>query len=565
MHPAQFRHQSDSRYCFSLDDHRAKLRLAVSNELNLSEVTVHFGDPMTFSRDHRAVRMERRYEDLAFVYFEGIIESELPRFMYVFYVKEGDKGYFYSESGLDEEYQFDLAFISAFQFVGENRNDYVLPKPSWNGRVFYQIFPERFACRGDPRQKRYVNTAWDCKVLKGKFNAMLGGDLYGVIDKLDYLSSLGVGAIYLTPIHPSPTNHKYDVVDYFDVDPRFGGKDAFRELVDKAHAKGMKVVMDLVFNHCAASHPFFVDVKEEGRGSRYHDWFFIDGDKPTVKPLNYRCFGHHAPMPKWDTNNPEVRDYLISAAVFWQKEFGVDGFRLDVSEGVSHDFWNRLKLALKENDPEVLLLGENWLNSESYLGPNELDGVMNYPFLGVASGYVLGIADAERTAKRLCGLLMRYKDGFNSNMLNILASHDVQRFRTLCKGDVDLTLIAYAMLVFFPGFPMIYYGEEIFMEGGGDPECRHGMEWGSRHFDSREGKLFRELLLLRQNEALKSGEFATGSKDGLLWIKRYVDGSSFTLYCNLTSQGVYLGKEAVVGSRYAGGEVWPKGFAVIND
>ena len=127
----------------------------------------------------------------------------------------------------------------------------------------------------------------------------------------------------------------------------------------------------------------------------------------------------------------------------------------------------------------MLLLGKNWLNSESYLGPNQLDGVMNYPFLGVVSSCVLRIKGPLETAERQTGLLMRYKDGHNRMMLNILSSHDIQRFTTLCKGNRDLSLIGYAIMVFFLGYPLVYYGEEIFMEGAVDPDNRRGMDWES--------------------------------------------------------------------------------------
>lgn len=338
MHLSSFRHQSDSRYCFSLNDHEVLIRLAVSKEVKLDEVHLVYGDPMGFGSHHQNKKMELRYIDAGYLYYETIMEGFPSRFMYVFLIQGEGKEFFYSESGFDETYKFDLAFISAFQFVGENRNDYVLEKPSWQGRVFYQVFPERFHSSIDPKSKPYVNTPWDAPSLKGKHNAFLGGDLYGVIEKLDYLKSLHVGALYLTPIHPSPSNHKYDVLDYFDVDEAFGGKEAFRLLVQKAHGLDIKVMMDLVFNHVSCFHPFFLDVKEKGRKSIYHSWFFIDGDKPSAKPLNYRCFGFHPHMPKLDTNNKDVQTYLIQVASYWMKEFGVDGFRLDVSEGVSHDF-----------------------------------------------------------------------------------------------------------------------------------------------------------------------------------------------------------------------------------
>ncbi len=563
MEIASFRHQSDSRFCFSLDEHRVLLRLAVARSVSLHRVQVVFGDPMSFARSHRYADMALRHTDAGYHYYEIVLDVFPARLMYVFLVDGENRSCYFSESGLTDTYKFDLGFISAFQFVGENKNDFVVEKPSWQGKVFYQIFPERFNNGLGP--KSYVNTPWNEASLAHKYRAFLGGDLQGVIDKLDYLDDLGIEVIYLTPVHPSISNHKYDVLDYFDVDAGFGGKEVFHRLVEEAHRRGMKVMMDMVFNHCANGHPFFKDVILNGRQSKYHSWFFIDGDKPRRTPLNYRCFGTFAGMPKLNTNNKEVQSYLIEVASYWMEDFGVDGFRLDVSEGVSHDFWVRLKIALKEIDPEVLLVGENWLNSESYLGVNQLDSVMNYPFLGVTSGYVLRIRDAKDTADALDGLLMRYKDGYSKMMLNILASHDVRRFLTLCGGDADLSLIGYAMMMFYWGHPMIYYGEEIFMQGAEDPDNRRGMQWDSKQFQSYRHSLFKELIRLRKLPVLKAGDIEIKEQDGLLMIARKYDGKTLKLYCNMNEHGVRVAGKEILSNRYAGEEVWPKGFVVIEE
>ena len=562
MDLSQFRHQSDSRYCFSLDDHRVFIRLAVARSCPLRHVNLVYGDTSTFYRDQRRVTMELAHTDSAFHYYEAIMENAVPRFFYVFEIESEEGRLYFSESGLTVGFVYDLAFLSAFQFNGENRADYCLEKPSWQGRVFYQIFPERFACKGDPKEKDYVDTPWDCGSLKGKHKVFLGGDLWGATEKLDYLASLGVEAVYLTPIHPSPSNHKYDIRDYFDVDPSFGGKEAFKAFCKKAHSLGMKVMMDLVFNHFSSLHPFFLDVTKNGRKSPYHSWFFIDGDKPRKLPLNYRCFGYFPYMPKVDTNNPEVQDYLISIGEYWMKEFGVDGYRLDVSEGVSHEFWIRFKLALRKIDPEVLLIGENWLNAESFLGPSQLDGVMNYPFLGAVCNYVLEQKDAVGAAESFEGLLMRYKDGTTSMMLNILASHDIQRFRNLVHGDKDKALMGYALLTFFPGYPLIYYGEEIFMEGAGDPDNRRGMLWNSPEFSSQYFETFKKLLWLRREKALKAGKTKIFASRGALIVERHLQKEAYRLTLNLTHEGISLDGTALFGNRLAGNEVWPKGFAV---
>ena len=558
------RHQSDSRYCFSLDEKHALIRVAVSRLVNISNLQIVYGDPRSFHRSHTYKAMELRYQDAAFNYFETIIELYPMRLMYVFYFKENGQDYYFYEGGLSSQYLFDLAFISAYQFIGENINDIVREKESWKGRVIYQIFPERFM-KSNKLNKDYVNCDWYNKNIGNFRGAFLGGDLYGVIEKLDYLKELGIGAIYLTPIHPSPTNHKYDVIDYYDVDARFGGKEAFKELVIKAHERDIKVMMDMVFNHMSNENPIFKDVERNGKNSKYYNWFFIDGAYPKRIPLNYLCFGNFAYMPKINTNNLETQAYLLDVARYWIKEFDIDGYRLDVSEGVSHDFWTKFKLTCKQLKQDILVIGENWFNSESYLGNNEFDGVMNYPFLGVVSAYINGTKNAIETAEAFDSLMMRYKDGHNKMMMNLLATHDIQRFYTFADRNKDLSLMGHAMMIFYLGYPLIYYGEEIFMEGGGDPDNRRGMEWNSNNFYAIEHKTFKELIKLKRDPALTSGTIEVYNNNGLLVIKRKSDIGGLALVMNQTNKPITFIGNIIIKNKYnLKQEIEPQGFVVTR-
>lgn len=564
MDASLFHHRSDSRYCFCKDDKHALIRLELSRLVKASEVYIIYDDPMQFRNRHQKQNMILKYQDKACNYYEAIINVCPIRLMYIFLVKEGDKEYYCSESGVYEKYYFDLAFISAYQFVGENPIDYVKEKESWKGRVIYQIFPERFNSRSDPKTKPYVNMDWNNVDIRNKRDAFLGGDIYGIVDKLDYLKWLGIGAIYLTPIHPSTSNHKYNVRDYFDVDEQFGGKKAFKELVEKAHELDIKIMMDLVFNHMAANHPISLDVAKNGRNSKYFDWFFIDGDKPTTNPLNYRCFGYFPYMPKLNTNNPEVQIYLISIAEYWLTNFKVDGFRLDVSEGVSHDFWNRMKIHLKDIKEDVLVIGENWFNSESYLGNNQFDSVMNYPFLGAVSSYLLKSAKPIDITYALNNLMMRHKDGHNRMMMNILASHDIPRMMHLVNHNKDLSLMGYAIMMFYLGYPLIYYGEEIFMEGGPDPDNRRGMIWDNKNYQDPKVLCFKDLIHLRENNELKVGDIKVGVEGDLFFIKRTYDRSNIILYTNTSDKPILLEGNIILSNNMKGPVLYPNGFAVIR-
>lgn len=558
------RHQSDSRYCFSLDESHTLLRVAVSRLAHIDNIEVIYGDPRSFNRDHDYQALTLKYRDSAFDYYETVINLFPMRLMYVFIIRENGKNYYFSESGLSERYIFDLAFISAFQFVGENKADIVRENPSWKGRVIYQIFPERF-CKSDKLDKKYVNADWYHKEMRNFRGAFLGGDLYGVTSKLDYLKDIGIGAIYLTPIHPSESSHKYDVLDYYDVDASFGGKEAFKELVEEAHKRDIKVMMDMVFNHMSHNNPIFQNVIRYGKESRYYSWFFINGNHPHHWPLNYLCFGNFSHMPKLNTSNKEVQDYFLDVARYWIKEFNIDGYRLDVSEGVSHDFWIKFKIACKEIKNDILVIGENWFNSESYLGNDQFDGVMNYPFLGAVSGYVCGVTDAKETAEAFDSLLMRYKDGHNRMMMNVLATHDIQRFYTLCEGNKNLSLIGHAIMMFYLGYPLIYYGEEIFMEGGGDPDNRKGMEWNSKNFTSNEHKVFIDLINLRKKPSLIEGEIEIYNDNNLLVFRRIYNHHGLALVMNMTSLPIKMLGNIIIKNKYnSNGEIEPQGFVVLE-
>lgn len=559
-----FRHLSDSRYCFSLDESHLLLRLAVSKYYPITDLEVIYGDPIRFSREHYSQTLELKYEDQAYYYYETIINIYPMRLTYIFKYKHEDKDYYLCETDIYDGFDYSLSFLSAYQYDGENKNDFIKEKSSWVGRVVYQILPERFNYRKNVLDKSYVNKPWDTYPMKFGASDFLGGDLYGVVDKLDYLLDLGISAIYLTPIHPSPTYHKYDVLDYFDVDPAFGGKEAFALLINEAHKRDIKIIMDLVYNHCSNQNPIFQDVIKNGKESKYYDWFFINGDKPVQKPCNYLCFSTVSIMPKLNTNNKEVQEYLLKVAKYWVNEFHIDGYRLDASEGVTHDFWNRFKIALTEINPEILVIGENWLNSESYLGNNQFDGVMNYPFLSALSGYLLNKKDARETALHLQQLLMRYKDGHDRMMLNIYGSHDIQRAMNLVK-DKDIALLGHAVMMFYIGYPMIYQGEEIFMEGGGDPDNRRGMKWDSKEFFSKQHQTLKALIHLRKEKPLAIGDISFKYENELLEIVRYKDDEQYRLICNMTDKDIHIDSDIIISNLYEDRILKSHGFVVSKE
>ncbi len=388
--------------------------------------------------------------------------------------------------------------------------------PEWvKDAVFYQIFPDRFR-NGDPSNDPPGTRPWG--EIPDRISTF-GGDLQGICDKLHYLQSLGVTAIYLTPIFQAPSNHKYDTQDYFQVDPAFGGNRALRELVGEAHARGMKVVLDGVFNHCGDHHPFFQDVLARGPASPYWNWFEVWGDRVVRKPEpNYACWAGVPSMPEWNHGNPEVREYLLGVVRHWLCEYAIDGWRLDTGDYLPPDFVRELYSLVKEVNPQAYVLGEVMGIAASWFKFQALDGAMNYRLReGLVAFFARGEWSADRFAHFLYGLRRSYPPENTFAMYNLVGSHDTPRFLTLCRGDRRRLILAYAFLFTYPGAPAIYYGDEVGLEGGEDPDCRRTFPWEEHLWDQTIQTPIRKLSQLRRaSPALRRGELRPWQARGKL-------------------------------------------------
>lgn len=386
--------------------------------------------------------------------------------------------------------------------------------PAWvRDAVFYQIFPDRF-CNGDPSNDPPNTEPWGSPPTTRNF---MGGDLKGILDKLDYLGDLGISALYLTPIFTSASNHKYDTIDYFTVDEHFGDMTLLQRLVDAGHARGIRVILDAVFNHCSSQHPFFLDVKRRGRQSCYWNWFFIkkwpipDRFARHKDALEwYECWWGFHSLPKLNFTNPEVEEYFLNIARFWLREARVDGWRLDVPNEVIQTFWPKFRRAVKEVNPQAYIVGEIWDDATSWLMGDQFDAVMNYRFQKALLGYFAEETLDTRTLDHtLRQIMLDYPEQTTAVMLNLLGSHDTARPMTAVKGDVDSLMLMAALQFTFEGAPCIYYGDEIGIEGAKDPDCRRCYPWHKPGVQNRGlFAYYQKLIAIRNaNPALRTGSF----------------------------------------------------------
>ncbi len=266
--------------------------------------------------------------------------------------------------------------------------------PDWVKRaIFHQIFPDRFARshRPLPAARHPQLEAWNSPpTLQG----YKGGNLWGIVEQLDYLQNLGITALYLTPIFQSACNHRYHTHDYYQVDPLLGGNEALQALLNAAHQREMKVVLDGVFNHASRGFFFFNDILENGPHSPWLDWFMIE-DWPLAaydgtKPANYEGWANNRSLPQFNHHHSDVREYLMQVGEYWLHQ-GIDGWRLDVPNCVTvPGFWQEFRQRVKGINPEAYIVGEIWSDASPWLDGTQFDGVMNYPFTEATLAFTTG-------------------------------------------------------------------------------------------------------------------------------------------------------------------------------
>ncbi|MCO5228514.1 MAG: glycoside hydrolase family 13 protein [Thermomicrobiales bacterium] len=360
-----------------------------------------------------------------------------------------------------------------------------------------------------------------------------GGDLLGIVEHLDYIQELGVNALYLNPIFQSASNHRYHTHDYFHVDPLLGGDAAFDELLEACHARGIRVVLDGVFNHASRGFFQFNDVLENGESSPWRDWFTFNGFPANAydhaQPAGYNAWYNLHALPKFNTDNPEVREFIMQVGEYWLRK-GIDGWRLDVPHEITTaGFWQEFRQRTRAINSECYITGEIWDLATEFLEGDQFDSVMNYRFTEAVLAFVgrgrivkehqedrgynpwPGITGTEY-ADRIDHLLGVYDWNVTNAMMNLIDSHDTPRALTLMSEDVRSLELAYLLLLTYPGAPSIYYGSEIGLDGGmPDKWARKTFPWDHQErWNSDLLNKVKELVGLRsRHQALRTGTYQT--------------------------------------------------------
>jgi cyclomaltodextrinase len=397
-------------------------------------------------------------------------------------------------------------FIEKTELSEDSLNRVSTLPPVWASQaIFYQIFPERF-CNGDPANDPSDKAEWNAQPTNFNF---FGGDLQGIMDRIAYLKQLGVTALYLNPIFESPSNHKYNTSDYLKIDPSFGNLATFQKLLHSLHAAGMKIIIDGVFNHTGDTFWAFQDILKRGKDSCFKDWYYLRGF-PVCQGQNpnYECWWNFGSLPKLNYQNPEVVRYILKVVAFWTS-LGIDGWRLDVPNEVTFDFWKIFRRLVKSINPEAFIVGEIWDDPTGWLQGDTCDAVMNYRWReAVLRYFAYDESSPGQLRQELAALRANLPWERVLCAYNLLSSHDTPRLLTICGGDRRKVLAALAFQFMYPGIPALYYGDEIGLDGAKDPDCRKAMRWSPGEQDLVIWKATKTLAGLRQKyAALQQGAY----------------------------------------------------------
>ena len=506
-------HESRTPMCCMTDPETLQITLRTGREVEHAELIC--ADPYEAgiaggeeAWQGRRIAMEPWLELEHHQLWRIVLKPPFRRLRYVFALTQAQEQWYCYEDGLRPNLQLD-GRVQCFQMPWMNPADCIAP-PDWvRHTVWYQVYPDRF-CRGGSGRPGTLPWRHGPVTNAERF----GGDLAGIAQKLPYLAGLGVNGLYLNPIFAARSFHKYDTTDYTRVDPDFGTEADLQELVRQAHANGIRVMLDAVFNHCGPGFAPWRDVVEKGPGSAWRDWFFVNRwpvEEGRTDDGRYFSFSFHGGMPKLNTNHPAVQDYLIGLCEDWVRRYGIDGLRFDVGNEISHAFLRRLRVRLKALKPDLYLLGEIWHDAPAWLEGDEYDAVMHYPLQSAVRRFFEDESLPARAFGWQAGrCLAAYAPQVSAAQFTLLDSHDTIRLRSRVRSE-DEFWQQLAALFTLPGSPCVYYGTELALEGGRDPDCRRCMPWDELDTDAGRARLdaMRSLIALRRTEPDLQGSAVT--------------------------------------------------------
>lgn len=505
-----------------------------------------------------------------YLYYQAEIQLSRPwqcRYFFRQQLEKQEPFYLFAENNGSEKRPFNYRWTKADIYATA---DWV------KDAIFYQIFPDRFF-NGNATNDLPSTRPWGEIPTRDNF---FGGDLEGIQLKIPYLNFLGVNALWLNPIFASPSNHRYNTSDYLAVDPALGDKTVLRRLIESLHVVGMRLILDGVFNHTGTDFFAFKDIAARGPNSPYKDWYYIHGfPLKNGAAANYACWWDIPSLPKLNAGNPEVRSYLLAVATYWLRELGVDGWRLDVPNEIEPSFWQEFRRQVKETNPQAYIVGEIWHDARFWLQGKYFDAVMNYLFRDLILDCFARRRLSISALDFLLGVIrLRYPESINFSLLNLLGSHDTARIITAFQeelaavaghcgsNDEAVTHLQPALILQFtyPGAPMTYYGDEVGLTGGPDPDCRHTMPWNPQDWNQELMTLYRRLIALRRRlEPLRRGYFQplfTDDAAGIYAYARRSAGRKVIIILNAGDfpQTVSLDSKEL---KLADGQIWLDGLS----
>ncbi|MDR0299380.1 MAG: glycoside hydrolase family 13 protein [Streptococcaceae bacterium] len=584
MNPATFYHRPESEYAYVNDKGTVNLRLRVGRD-QVQKVDLFFGDPYYYEKETnsdkwvwgaspKAMRQVLSTDD--FDYFEVEVDVETKRLDYAFVLygedeEQNEEKLIYCDKG---------CFPFSEKLLHKTHTAFRLPffheidrykAPKWvSNTVWYQIFPERFA-NGERTNDPVGIKKWN-STKRPEPDDRFGGDLQGVLDHMDYLSDLGINGIYFTPIFKAPSNHKYDTEDYFEIDPDFGDKAIFKKVVDEAHKRGIRIMLDAVFNHMGADSPQWQDVLKNQEKSKYADWFHVNDwpatfvETDNYPKSSYATFAYVPYMPKLNTANPEVQEHLLSIAEYWIREFDIDAWRLDVADEVDHQFWKLFRKRCDTIKKDFYIVGEVWQSAQTWLNGDEFSGVMNYSTtFAVLDGLAKKEISLSKMVSEINSQLMLYRRTTWPAMFNCLDSHDTPRTLFECGEDKAVLKQVEALTYMQAGAPCIFYGDEQGLTGGEEPDCRRPMAWQADEQDEDLYDFFKKLIHFRLEnaETLSQSDF-TWEVDEEAGVVKLARANIRAVFNSGEGPIIYSQDNILISNLANDKEILPKGFIIYK-